>query len=531
VKRIRSILTVVLAAVTVLAVPMSFVFGSVLQSGLAGLLRIKVSPVFAGGEELARFRDPVGDDTGAGSLSYPLHPGFDGAHGLDLVRYTVFRPQVGAAWSDPWDFWQLSLTMADLRPDDGAAGFAGPVVDIYIGLGEPGGSTETVSSRAELVSFDPSHPWNLMLRIDGGHRKARLRSADGGIDEDILLVVNREKKSLTVRLPLDRPLVAKVLDGRPTWHYVLVGAYDPLASGGFMALRETAGLQAGGGSNSRLTPKVFDCLAPKGTTQAAILGSFDEEAGLPAMVRPVEVLAFDPAGPGRAGPFATAKQADSAGRDRLVAELSRQVEAEKRAAAVPFADQAAEPRNPADPELDRAVDLFNRGKAAEADQALAAILTQRPDDPVALAYRGSATAQLGGESSSTAEAVRLVNLAYQYLDRAAALAGDDQVPEVFINRGSVSLAVPESVFRKSRQAAVDFERVAGWYEKRLAGSDGVAAAGLARQLAECRFKVGQALEQAGAADEAELAFQRTAALPGLPAWIRLELAKRDLLGD
>lgn len=527
-RRFPSILTVVLAVVTIFTVPMSFVFGSVLQSGLAGLLRIKVNPVFAGGEELARFRDPVGDDAGAGSLTYPLHPSFDGVRSLDLVRYTVFRPQVGAVWSESSDFWQLSATLADLPSDDGAAGFAGPVVEFYIGLNEPGGSTETAASRAELVAFDAAHPWNLMVRIDGGHKRARLRSADGSIDEDIMLVVNHEKKSLTVRLPLDRPLLATVLDGRSTWHYVLVGAYDPLATGGFMAVREAAGLQAGGGSTSRLTPKLYDCLAPKGKSQAAILSGFDETAGNAATLLPVMVAGFDPAGPGRAGPFAPKQAADTAAHDQFVARLERQAEAEKQAAEA----EKAEPPHTGEPELDRAIDLFNQGKAAEADQALAAILAKRPDDALALAYRGSATAQLGGQASSTAEAVGLVNLAFEYLDRAAVLATDEQVPDVFINRGSVSLAVPESVFRKNRQAARDFERAAAWFEARLGGGDAtLAATGLTKQLAECRFKVGLALEQAGAADEAEVAFQRTAALAGLPAWIKLELAKRDLLEE
>jgi hypothetical protein len=112
------------------------------------------------------------------------------------------------------------------------------------------------------------------------------------------------------------------------------------------------------------------------------------------------------------------------------------------------------------------------------------------------------------------------------MDRAVSLAGEKDRPDVWIVRGSVSLAVPESVFGKNRQASSDFAAAAEW-----AARQGDSVPGLIRLRSECSFKAGLAMEQAGAPDEAEIWFLRAAAVQPTPAWVRLELAKRDLLEE
>ena len=85
---------------------------------------------------------------------------------------------------------------------------------------------------------------------------------------------------------------------------------------------------------------------------------------------------------------------------------------------------------------------------------------QKPDDLVALAKLGSAVATKGGESN-VAQAVKLVNKAFEYLDKAAALAqGTSQEFAVLMERAHVCAAVPEMVFAKSKTGARDFEKCA-----------------------------------------------------------------------
>lgn len=85
---------------------------------------------------------------------------------------------------------------------------------------------------------------------------------------------------------------------------------------------------------------------------------------------------------------------------------------------------------------------------------------QKPDDLVSLAKLGSAIATKGGESN-VAQAVKLVNQAFVYLDKAAELAQDTpQEFDVLMERAHVCAAVPEMVFAKSQIGARDFERCA-----------------------------------------------------------------------
>ena len=86
-------------------------------------------------------------------------------------------------------------------------------------------------------------------------------------------------------------------------------------------------------------------------------------------------------------------------------------------------------------------------------------LNANPEDFVSLAYYGSRLAVKGGESS-VMKAVSLVNEAYTYLDKAAALAaGKEGEIDVLMNRASVSAAVPEQVFGKAADGAEDFMRI------------------------------------------------------------------------
>ena len=96
-KKIVNILLRSLAALSILAVPLGFVLsGSAMTRALDSVLHLRVDPKISGGEELARVYDPAGDDRGSGSLAYPTSARFAAPGGLDIVKYLVYEPLVGA---------------------------------------------------------------------------------------------------------------------------------------------------------------------------------------------------------------------------------------------------------------------------------------------------------------------------------------------------------------------------------------------------------------------------------------------------
>ncbi|HEY1405845.1 MAG TPA: glucodextranase DOMON-like domain-containing protein, partial [Spirochaetota bacterium] len=169
----------------ILAIPLSFIFSRFIESGIDSVLHMKVDPRFSGGAEIARFMDPVGDDDGASDYTYPLNGMFDGRGYLDLVRYVVNEPITNAPWSADADFWQVAFTFdKTANADDSIYSFSHPVIHLYIDIdGKAGGSTETLDPRGEKVQFDPEHPWDIMIQIDGHHKYGKLVSFDGSIKE------------------------------------------------------------------------------------------------------------------------------------------------------------------------------------------------------------------------------------------------------------------------------------------------------------------------------------------------------------
>jgi hypothetical protein len=85
-----------------------------------------------------------------------------------------------------------------------------------------------------------------MIHVDGfaGDRKGRIVSSDGAYERPVRVFFIAADKTLRVRAVLDAPGLKRVLDGRPTFHYVVVGAFDPFAPAGFMPVGASPGSPA-----------------------------------------------------------------------------------------------------------------------------------------------------------------------------------------------------------------------------------------------------------------------------------------------
>jgi tetratricopeptide (TPR) repeat protein len=115
------------------------------------------------------------------------------------------------------------------------------------------------------------------------------------------------------------------------------------------------------------------------------------------------------------------------------------------------------------PLFTRAETAFRAGEHDQAELLFNEMLAAEPDNPKALAYKGSLIA-LKASGAPVLAAVDLVTQAYRCLDRAVELAGDDEEKlAAYMNRGNVSLSVPNSVFNKALAGAEDFLKAAEIY--------------------------------------------------------------------
>ena len=226
-KYFKYITSTILAVIAALSIPSVFIYSNVISSYLDKFLQLEIAPVLTGGEVIARISDPVADDYGEGNLIYPGHRDFSKKGILDIVRYTVHAPLADSVWSNLPAYWQIDITFLEVDPDDNNR-LNQAVVHLYIDLdGKQSGSVGTLLPRCELVTFDPEHPWDLMIHVDGQNEKGTLYNSKGDKIDSVDVYFLPEKKTVILRIPLRTETIEKVLDGRDTYHYVMVDAWDP----------------------------------------------------------------------------------------------------------------------------------------------------------------------------------------------------------------------------------------------------------------------------------------------------------------
>jgi hypothetical protein len=509
-KTFFSIITTLWAAASALLIPQVFIHSTFIEHQLDKLLALEVDPAFSGGREIAHFLDAVDDDFGEGGLTYPRHSAYADKSGvLDLVKYTVHRPQTSARWSSDEDYLQVSFTFAQNGNEvENVLGFCHPIIHLYLDIdGKKSGKTETALPRCELVCFDPNHPWDFIIEIHGFSSTATIVSADGSFQGKATVFADSLKKTLTVRIPLACPGLKRILDGRNTYHYVLVGACDPLAHGGFMPVKAQAGVKHGGGARSHLSPRVYDYLPPQGETQQKVLSSYDEKTFSYAVIFPLEVTAdlFT----------AEEKHIDPA----KITELKKQVKEETDARCnenMRIIKQARGTQNSEDIKL--AIALFNVERLHDAEKILDRILDADANHTVANAYKGAVTAQKASTTENLGQKIEYVERSFIYLDKGAALArSDDEKIHCLLCRAEVCLAIPEDVFAKNKTAEQDLITLLAILENQAQKNHSM--------IADMYIKLAHCYLHQGKTNEAEIAFLKAQSQPQLSARAQLELAK------
>jgi tetratricopeptide (TPR) repeat protein len=521
-KNIAKIIIPLAALVVASALPMAYMFMGPLMEGIEKGLGIKVDPRYSGGEVLAKFLDPMDDDRGEGGLVYPDLPGFRGERILDVVRYTVRRPVLNTASGDSPDFWQMDVAFAEIENFLNAPlGFSLPVVHIYIDVdGTEGGATRTAREDAELVAFDPAHPWDYLIHVDGfaGDRKGSIVSFDGAYKRPVKVFFVERTKTLHVRVELDDPGIKRILDGRPTYHYVVVGAFDPLSAGGFMPVLEKAGPRNGGGARSALTPRIYDWVEPEGSRQDRVLSSYDPVAGTFAVLVPLEAKE-NPKG----GNSPWAESAIPAA--ELLAVYKEKLDRESANAPQTDFAVAAERLAARGEESMEVVEAYDRaGMYEKAEEAARRILKSAPDHAEAATYLAMAIAGQSGRQSSPMKSLEFVNRAIAQFERALPLCRTpEELLTLYLARGRYFAAIPESLFGRSAAAADDYLKAAAIVRRQggIPGRPGL--------LPDCYLGAAGALAQAGNEDEAEIYFHRAAEFEDLTTAQVVALLERGII--
>lgn len=225
-------------------------------------------------------KDPIGDDYGPGTYTYPTHKAF--LPGLfDLTHFHV---------SYDVEYVYFDATFGEVtNPWNAPEGFSHQLINIYIDTTKGMGRTDTLQEGA-MVAFDKRYGWDIYIKALGWGGCRAFTSQDDeeskGISDGLEASVLPDGKTIRVKVPL-------AIIGQPdsTWgYYVLIGSQDAFGEDDFRpVMEESTPWTFGGGSNLEVNPNVIDMLAPEGGrfSQEKLLGSYNAERGAPAVLVPV----------------------------------------------------------------------------------------------------------------------------------------------------------------------------------------------------------------------------------------------------
>lgn len=236
------------------------------------------SIVLANDNLIFEMNDPVGDEYGPGTYTYPTSEQFKPYRGLFDLTY--FKVEDGAK---NYNFYFKFIEITN--PWHAQYGFSHQLIQLYIDNNSDGGSLKTFKAGAN-IEFEEKHPWNKLVKITGWSVEICSPEDEKGGDnrvKDARVKLLNDDKMIKVSLPK-----SKIGDLTEAYYYLLVGSLDGFGHDNYReVVKEAKGWKFGGGTESNLNPNVIDTLVPEGLEQKEVLGSFDLEKGELATLRAV----------------------------------------------------------------------------------------------------------------------------------------------------------------------------------------------------------------------------------------------------
>ncbi|MCU4717279.1 glucodextranase DOMON-like domain-containing protein [Halapricum hydrolyticum] len=213
------------------------------------------------GELLADWDDPVGDDDGPGTYTYPTGEAFtDGA--FDIERFTI---------GDTGDRLLFVLELAGelTNPFDGGLGFSLQHLQLYVAT-DGDDPTATAGRTGTNVAFET--PYNYRIVATGDENRNVVEDASGTVaSEGVEAGGYPSQDAIAVSVP--KTAVSGDLDGAAV--APLLFGDDPNSPGGIRPVQPEATESAFGGADGANAPAVLDLLVPDGTDQSTVLESGD----------------------------------------------------------------------------------------------------------------------------------------------------------------------------------------------------------------------------------------------------------------
>ena len=225
--------------------------------------------------------DPVGDDNGPGTYTYPTNPAFSPFSGIfDLTKFRVLHDS---------DNVYFEITLARIANTWNAPeGFSHQLVNIYVDTTPNAGRVDTLRD-GPFVLFSSRHAWDVNIKIMGwGGTRVYFASDDNtasGVYDGVFAEALPDGKTIRAAAP-------KKVVGEPSdvWkYYVLVASQDGYGPDNHRPVMAAAGAWVfGGGSDLDVNPNVIDILAPESgpASQQNQLGSWSEPERRLAMLYP-----------------------------------------------------------------------------------------------------------------------------------------------------------------------------------------------------------------------------------------------------
>jgi len=203
--------------------------------------------------------------------SIPTVPSLQGRKVLDVVRYTVHRPVLNTAAGDSPDFLAARCRVRRNLQSPRRATRLQPARHPHLHRRRRQGRRQHANGPAgrRARGFRPRSS----VGLHGPRR--RLGRATGKAESFPSTSLSTPRRCLFRGGGQDRsyppgtydPGIKRILDGRPTYHYVVVGASDPYSPGGFMPLSASPSPRNGGLARSPLTPGSMTGWPPRTPTK------------------------------------------------------------------------------------------------------------------------------------------------------------------------------------------------------------------------------------------------------------------------
>jgi|GEM_PF-127513 len=251
------------------------------------LATVKMIPLLKTGIVI---KDIEGDDHGPGTYVYAKNKVFVEDH-LDLLKFKMIEGD---------NKWTLEFYFKELggNPWNGPNGFSLQIIEVYFDFKEGGNSSAIKmfpDGPGSNVDLDPSHPWDVALRIAGwDYGNIIVVPGQKPIQGELKISADPTRNAIIVELPKQ---YLEINEEYGLYGAILVGSQDGYGPDKWRPVAVEAEEWKGGGADAQaviagVQPRVYDILVPEGVkpTQEEMLKTYNAKEGKRAVILMIPII-------------------------------------------------------------------------------------------------------------------------------------------------------------------------------------------------------------------------------------------------